>query len=465
MIEDTIISHLIYSEEYTRKIISFLKPEYFGDAKQKTVYNTIVKYIEDYNSCPSPEALRIELSSVDSLNENAYFDAIEYVSGLQYDGTTSMEWLVDNTEKFCQDRAFYLALKDCLSALNGENNSIPKGSLPKLMQDALGVSFDNSVGHDYIDNYEERYEFYHRKEDKIPFDLHYFNEITRGGVSRKTLNVLLAPTGVGKSLFMCHFAAANLIRGKNVLYITMEMAEEKISERIDMNLMNVTVDDLAVMSKAQYTRKIEDIKAKNVGKLIVKEYPTASAGSATFRALLNELKTKRNFVPDVVYIDYLNICISSRIKMGANVNSYTYIKSIAEELRGLAIEFNIPIVSATQTTRGGANNSDIDITDTSESWGLPATVDSMFAIISDEEMESNKQIMIKQLKNRYSDITKNRRFLLGIDRNHMRLYDLEDSAQAGILDGPDVDSPVFDKGHIGQRESDQDRKNRFRDLM
>lgn len=463
MIEDTIISHLIHSEEYTRKVVSFLTADYFTDPKQKVVYNTINQYIQDYNSCPSPEALRIELSSVDSLNENAYFDAIEYVAGLEYDGTTDMTWLVNNTEKFCQDRAFYLALKDCLAALNGEKD-ISKGSLPKLMQDALGVSFDNSVGHDYMDNYEERYEFYHTKEDKIPFDLHYFNEITRGGVSRKTLNVILAATGVGKSLVMCHFAAANLIRGNNVLYITMEMAEEKISERIDLNLMNVTVDDLAVMSKAAFKKKIEAIREKNVGKLIVKEYPTASAGSATFRALLNELKTKRNFVPDIIYIDYLNICISSRIKMGANVNSYTYIKSIAEELRGLAIEFNVPIISATQTTRGGANNSDIDITDTSESWGLPATVDSMFALISDEEMEANNQIMIKQLKNRYSDITKNRRFLVGINRNHMRLYDLEESAQSGILDGPDVDTPVFDKTRIGDRDRDSLR-DKFKDLF
>lgn len=462
MIEDSILTHLVNNEEYTRKVISFLKPEYFNDFKQKTIFNTISEYITKYNSCPSPEALKIEIASIDTLNETSYYDAVEYVAKMDYDASTDMDWLVDNTEKFCQDMAFYLALKDCMGALNGEND-IGKGSLPKLMQDALGVSFDNSVGHDYIDDVEERYEFYHTKEDKIPFDLHYFNEITRGGVSRKTLNVLLAPTGVGKSLFMCHFAAANLVRGKNVLYITMEMAEEKISERIDLNLMNVTVDDLAVMSKVAFMKKMEDIKSKNVGKLIVKEYPTASAGSATFRALLNELKTKRNFVPDIIYIDYLNICISSRIKMGNNVNSYTYIKSIAEELRGLAIEFNVPIVSATQTTRGGANNSDIDITDTSESWGLPATVDSMFAIINDEEMEENGQIMIKQLKNRYSDITKNKRFLIGIDRNHMRLYDLESSAQKGIMGGPEEDISVFDKTRIGMR--DEPTKDRFKDLF
>lgn len=463
MIEDSILSHLINNEDYTRKVIAFLKPEYFRENVHKTVFKVINDYIQEYNACPSPEVVKIELSSTDGLNEKSYYDALEYVVKLEHDGSTKVEWMIDQTEKFCQDRAVYNAVMESIAVLDGEGTT-EKGGIPKILQDALAVSFDTSIGHDYIDNFEERYEFYHLKEDKIPFDLHYFNEMTKGGISRKTLTIILAGTGVGKSLAMCHFAASNLVRGKNVLYITMEMAEEKISERIDVNLMDITTDELALMSKSAFKKKIEEIKSKTVGKLIVKEYPTASAGSANFRALLNELKTKKNFVPDIIYIDYLNICMSSRIKMGSSVNSYTYIKTIAEELRGLAVEFNVPIVSATQTTRSGYSSSDVELTDTSESFGLPATADLMFALITDEELEELNQIMVKQLKNRYRDISTNRRFIIGIDRNHMRFYDADSSAQKNLMDGPGEDTPSFDKTKFGGAEKDRGM-DRFKDLF
>ena len=460
-VEDSILSNLIYNEDYTRKVIAFLKDNYFKDNTQRTVFKAIESYILKYNSCPTPEALKIDISAIDGLNEKTYFDAVEYVSKIEYDPKTNFEWLLNNTEKFCQDSALYNALLESIAITEGEG-TLDKGSIPKILTDALGVSFDTTIGHDYIEDFEERYKFYHLKEEKMPFDLYYFNQMTKGGISRKTLTIILAGTGVGKSLAMCHFASANLVAGKNVLYITMEMAEEKISERIDVNLMNVTSDELALMSKANFKKKVDEIRSRTVGKLVVKEYPTASAGSATFRALLGELKTKKNFVPDIIYIDYLNICMSSRIKMGSAVNSYTYIKTIAEELRGLAVEFNVPIVSATQTTRSGYGNSDVSLTDTSESFGLPATADLMFALITDEELEALNQIVVKQLKNRYDNISKLRKFVIGIDRNHMRFYDADPSAQENLMDGPDDDDrPVFDHSKSGGLPPG----DRFKDLF
>ena len=438
MIEDTILTHMVYDESYLRKVIAFLKKEYFSDPTHRTVFGTIADYVTKYNSCPSPEALRIEIASVDGLSESAYFDTVEYVSKMQHDATTSQDWLVENTEKFCQDRAIYNAIMESIGIIDGskDGKNLSKGMIPKILSDALAVSFDTSVGHDYFEDAEERFDFYRLKEDKVPFDLAYFNEITKGGVSRKTLNVILASTGVGKSMVMCHMAAGNLIQGKNVLYITLEMAEERISERIDVNLLNITFEELGLISKDQFKRKVASVKEKTTGKLIVREYATSTAGVATFRALLDELKIKKNFVPDIIYIDYLNIAISSRIKMGNTVNSYTYIKSIAEEFRGLAIENNVPIITATQTNRGGANNSDVDLTDTSESFGLPMTVDFMIALISDEDLQKAGQIIVKQLKNRYDDMNKMRRFIVGVDKSRMKLYDTEQSAQEDLMGGP-----------------------------
>lgn len=454
MIEDSILSHLIHNEEYTRKVVAFLDPAYFHDHTQKAVYNVVRKYIDDYNSCPSPEAVKIELSSVDTLSEGSYRDALEYVSKLEFDNTTEMDWIVDQTEKFCKDKALYNAIMDAVMIYDGRNNE-GRGAITQKVQDALSVSFNKSVGHDYFEDAGDRYDYYHRKESKVPFDLHYFNEITKGGLSKKTLTIIMAPTGVGKSLAMCHFAAANLILGKNVLYITLEMAREKISERIDFNLLNVSADDIAVMSKPAYLKKIQAVWDKTPGKLVVEEYAPASASSSTFRNLLDELKLKKNFIPDVIYVDYLNLATSARIKMGSNVNSYTYIKAIAEELRGLAVEFDLPLVSATQVNREGAKTSDIELTDTSESFGLPYTADLMFALISDEDLEGMNQIVVKQLKNRYNDVNSPRRFVIGIDRPHMRFYDAEQSAQKNLMGGPD-DTSTFDKSKFGSRSNDEE---------
>jgi len=458
MIEQTILSHLIYNESYARKTLPFLKDEYFHNLPDKVVYRLIDDYVKKYNSTPTKEVLMIELNNRDGLNENSFKESKRLIEDLQVDNT-ELKWLLDSTEKFCQEKAIYNAIMASIKIIDDKSGASSTGAIPTLLSDALGVSFDVSIGHDYFLNADDRYDFYHRREEHIPFDLEYFNKITKGGLVRKTLNIALAGTGVGKSLFMCHCASHNLTQGKNVLYITMEMAEEKIAERIDANLLNVTVDELATLPKDAYDKKIARVKEKTVGKLIIKEYPTASAGSANFRHLLNELRIKRNFVPDIIYIDYLNICSSSRIKAGANVNSYTYIKAIAEELRGLAVEFNVPVVSATQTTRGGYGNSDVELTDTSESFGLPATADLMFALISTEEMEDLSQLMVKQLKNRYNDPTIHRRFVVGIDRAKMRLYNTEDSAQDGIMD----DTPVFNKTTFGA--ADEDRKRRLKEFI
>ena len=457
MIEKTILSHLVFNEAFARKTLPFLKDEYFQNLSDKVVYKLIEDYVQKYNNTPTKEVLFLELSNKDGLSENVFKESKRTIEDLQIDNT-EIQWLLDSTEKFCQEKAIYNAIMASIKILDDKTGSLSTGSIPTLLSDALGVSFDISIGHDYFANADDRFDFYHRKEEHIPFDLQYFNDITKGGLVRKTLNIALAGTGVGKSLFMCHCAAHNLTQGKNVLYITMEMAEEKIAERIDANLLNVTVDELSIIPKDVYDKKIGRVKEKTVGKLIVKEYPTASAGSSHFRHLINELRIKRNFIPDIIYIDYLNICSSSRIRAGSNVNSYTYIKAIAEELRGLAVEFNVPVVSATQTTRGGYGNSDVELTDTSESFGLPATADLMFALISTEDMEALGQLMVKQLKNRYNDPTINKRFVVGIDRAKMRLYNVEQSAQT-LVD----DAPVFNSSKSG-RTIDPEKRSKFKEL-
>jgi replicative DNA helicase len=457
-IERVILSNLLFNDKYNRKVIPFIKSEYFQDYSERVVYDLIDDYVKKYNSFPSLEALAIDLSNKEGLNDQTFKIGKEIIASLESDSNTQLDWLLDQTEKFCQDKALYLAIMKSIQIMDEKNGSISKGSIPSILTDALGVSFDTHIGHDFLDDSNERYEFYHRKEKRIPFDLDYFNTITNGGLPNKTLNIALAGTGVGKSLFMCHCAAANLTKGLNVLYITLEMAEERIAERIDANLLDTAVDELELLPKQTYDTKINKLKEKYTGKLIIKEYPTACAGSANFRHLLNELRIKKNFEPDVIYIDYLNICLSSRIKHAANVNSYTLIKAIAEELRGLAVEYDVPIVSATQTTRSGYSNSDVGLEDTSESFGLPATADFMFALISSEELESLSQIMVKQLKNRYSDPGSNRRFVLGIDRSKMRLYDVEQSGQDGLVD----DRPVMDKGKFMEEENERGRpKSKF----
>ena len=452
MIEQLIFSNLIFNETYARKSLPFLKDDYFQSRTDKTLFNLVSDYVERYNSLPTKEALAIEISNVKGLSDDEVKLLKQQVTDVSED-RTDIEWLYDQTEKFCQDKAVYNAVMDSINILDGKGGQ-DKGAIPDILSKALAVSFDTHIGHDFLEDSDERYEYYHRKEARLPFDLDYFNLITKGGLPKKTLNIALAGTGVGKSLFMCHCAAANLSQGSNVLYITMEMAEEKIAERIDANLLNEAIDMLSMLPKDVYDKKIERIKSKTPGKLIIKEYPTASAGSNHFRHLLNELKLKRNFKPDIIYIDYLNICMSSRLKFGANVNSYTYVKSIAEELRGLAVEFNVPIVSATQTTRSGYSNTDVGLEDTSESFGLPATADLMFALITSEELEGLGQIMVKQLKNRYNDPFFHRKFVVGVDKSKMKLYNVEQSAQDDISD----DKPLFDSTDTGNRLKAENKK-------
>ena len=447
-IEKTILSNLLFNEEYTRKVLPFIKDEYFRDSNQKLAFRIIQDYITKYNSLPSKEALRIDLQNKNNISEIAFKEVNDIIDHLENDNKTSSSWLIEHTEKFCQDQALFNAISKSIQLISGDDKvDISKGAIPELLSSALSVSFDTNIGHDLVDDWERRFDSYHTKESKIPFNLDYFNKITKGGLSKKTLNICLAGTGVGKSMFMCHCAAGNLIDGLNVLYITLEMAEERIAERIDANLMNVAIDELSVLPKDVYEKKIEKIKSKTIGKLIIKEYPTASAGSNNFRYLLNELKLKKNFKPDIIYVDYLNICNSSRLKVGSNVNSYLYIKAIAEELRGLAVEHNLPIVSATQTNRTGYTNSDVGLEDTSESFGLPATADFMFAIISNEQLANLNQLLVKQLKNRYSDPNMNRKFIVGVDRSKMKLYNVEQSAQRDIIDDAPVQSGKnkFDK--------------------
>jgi replicative DNA helicase len=455
-LETSILKNLIYNDDYARKIIPFIKDEYFSDTTERRVFKEIETFINQYKNLPTYESLVINFTETKHLTEAEVQSAVELIREIHSDKDepTDMKWLTDQTEKFCQDKAIYNAIMEAVQILDDKKDSKPKGAIPKLLSDALGVSFDSTVGHDYINDSDARYDFYHRHENRIPFDLDLFNKITKGGLPTKTLNICLAGTGVGKSLFMCHAAAGCLSQGKNVLYITLEMAEERIAERIDANLLNVDMNYLQTMTKPEYDRKFEVLRNKTQGKLIIKEYPTASASALHFRALLNELQLKKSFVPDIIFIDYLNICSSARIKPGANVNSYSYIKAIAEELRGLAVEFSVPVVSATQTTRSGFTNSDPGLEDTSESFGLPATADFMFALISTEELEQLNQIMVKQLKNRYGDPNNYKRFVIGIDRSKMRLYDVEQSAQVDIADAGHDDKPL---NTFGERE----RPNKF----
>ena len=432
-IEKVILRNLVYNEEYLRKVIPFIEPDYFNERNERVVFEHITKYVAEYNNLITKEVLLIEIEDRRDITQEEVKNINGTINELE-DIECDLEWLSDTTEKWCRDRAIYLALMESIKIADGQDDKQNRDAIPTILSDALSVSFNRNVGHDYLEDYEERYELYNRKESRIQFDLEYFNKITKGGIPNKTLNIALAGTGVGKSLFMCHHASSVLLEGKNVLYITLEMAEEKIAERIDANLLNVNIQEITDLPKPIFESKVTNLAKKTQGSLIIKEYPTASAHSGHFKALLNELALKKSFKPDIIFIDYLNICASSRYKAGSNVNSYSYIKAIAEELRGLAVEANVPIFSATQTTRSGFASSDVDLTDTSESFGLPATADLMFALISTEELEGLGQIMVKQLKNRYNDPTYIRRFVIGVDRAKMRLYDCEQAAQDDLLD-------------------------------
>ena len=432
-IENTIIRNLVLNEEYTRKVLPFLKPEYFENTHEKIIFEESAKFIVEYDKCPTKEILSIECEKRKDITDDTFKEVTTYLKDISTEPVQE-DWLVDSTEKWCKERAIYLALVESISIADGHDIKKGVDAIPSILSDALAVGFDNHVGHDYLEDYEDRFDFYHRKEAKIEFDLELFNKITKGGLPNKTLNIALAGTGVGKSLFMCHVASSVLLQGKNVLYITLEMAEEKIAERIDANLLNIPLQQLTELPRPMFETKVSNLAKKTQGNLIIKEYPTAAAHSGHFKGLLNELALKKSFTPDIIFIDYLNICASSRYRAGSNVNSYSYIKAIAEELRGLAVESNVPIVSATQTTRSGFASSDVDLTDTSESFGLPATADLMFALISTEELEAVNQLMVKQLKNRYNDPTIFKRFVIGIDRSKMKLFDCEQSAQDDIVD-------------------------------
>jgi replicative DNA helicase len=443
-VEFLVLKSLLHNEEFLRKTIPFIKAEYFQDHNQKIVFEEIVDFVNQYNETPTQEVLSIEIEKRNDINETSFKELVHLVSNLTEE-PQEFEWLCNTTEKWCKERAIYLALMESIQIADGQDDKKSPDAIPSILSDALSVSFDNHVGHDYLQDYEERYELYHKKESKIEFDLEYFNKITKGGLPNKTLNIALAGTGVGKSLFMCHMASSCLLQNKNVLYITMEMAEEKIAERIDANLLNVNIQDITELPKQTFETKVNNLSQKTQGTLIIKEYPTASAHSGHFKSLLNELALKKSFRPDIIFIDYLNICASSRYRGGSNVNSYTIIKSIAEELRGLACEANVPIVSATQTTRSGYGSSDVELTDTSESFGLPATADLMFALISTEELESLGQILVKQLKNRYNDLSIYKRFVVGIDRAKMRLFDCEQVAQDDLLDSKQEEEYTYEE--------------------
>jgi len=450
-LEDTILTNLIFNEDYCRKVLPFLKDDYFANRTDKILFDQIYQFVDKYNNLPTKETLIIELGNRKDITEEEYKAIKQTINGLSYE-ENELQWLFDTTEKFCKDKAVNNAVLNGIKILDGKDKKRTPEAIPSILSEALAVSFDNHIGHDYIDDADDRFDWYHRTELRLPFDLQYFNKITKGGVPQKTLNVCLAGTGVGKSLFMCHLAASSILEGKNVLYVTLEMAEERIAERIDANLLDVSTDDLHALPKTMFDDRVERLKSKSPGKLIIKEYPTASAHTGHFKNLMSELALKKSFKPDILFVDYLNICASARFKPGANVNSYTYIKAIAEELRGLAVEYDIPIFSATQTTRGGFISSDVGLEDTSESFGLPATADFMFALISSEELEEKNQIMVKQLKNRYNDPTLNRKFIVGVDRSKMRLYDVEQSAQSDLVDS-------------GQESfTDKDLDNKFKQL-
>jgi replicative DNA helicase len=448
-LEQTILRNILVNDEYMRKVLPFVKPDYF-EGIYRTLFKEVGKFVNKYNKLPSLESFKIELDSSDKFTTETYTHALEILPNIFSKEEINQQWLYDTTEKWCQDRAIYNAIMESISIIDGKHETLTKQALPSLLEGALSVSFDTNIGHDYIENVEDRWDFYHSQEERIPFDLDYFNQITKGGLPRKTLNIALAGTGVGKSLFMCHVAANALTQGRNVLYITMEMAEERIAERIDANLLNVPIDQLENLTKDMLKTKVSNIKMKGNGKLIIKEYPTGQANTSHFRALLNELKLKRNFVPEIIFVDYLNICASARMKgMGGSINSYTYIKAIAEEMRGLAVEFNVPIVSATQTTRSGFSSSDPGLEDTSESFGLPATADLMFALVSTDELAAAGQMMVKQLKNRYNDPGKYQRFVIGVDRSRMRLTDVI-NATANLIN----DTPVFENSKMNEKFKD-----------
>ena len=448
-----VLSHLLNNEEYCRRVIPYLQKEYF-EGSHKVVFDLIVNFVATHNKLPTGRVLDIELQKV-SAPEDVLNSSSILINEINTKTDLDTEYLINETEKWCKDRAVYLAIMDSIGIIDGKDPEKSEGAIPEILSTALGVSFDQAIGHDYIDDADGRFEFYNRTEERIPWDLDYFNKITKGGIPNKTLNVCLAGTGVGKSLFMCHNAASVLQQGKNVLYITMEMAEERIAERIDANLMDLPIQQLETLSKDVFSQKIQKIAKGTIGKLLIKEYPTGAAHSGHFRALLNELKLKKKFAPDIIYIDYLNICSSSRMKaMGGSINSYTYIKAIAEELRGLAIEFNLPIMTATQTTRSGFSNTDVGLEDTSESFGLPATADLMFALIATEELDELNQVMVKQLKNRYNDPTKYKRFVVGIDRARMKLYDVEESAQSDIMSDMSIpDKPIATWGNNDNKDT------------
>jgi len=453
-VEKTILRNLICDEEYIRKVIPFIQPDYFDNSQEKVIFEEIAKFIVKYDKPASQEVLSIEIENRSDINDTQFKEILEIVSSLDRQ-VVNFEWLVDTTEKWCKDRAIYLALMKSIKIADDNDEKKNRDAIPTILSDALSVSFDNHIGHDYLQDYEDRFRLYHQKEEKIPFDLEYFNKITKGGLPNKTLNVTLAGTGVGKSLFMCHLASSVLLQGRNVLYITMEMAEEKIAERIDANLLNIPIQEISELPKMMFDSKVQNLIKKTQGQLIIKEYPTASAHSGHFKALLNELALKKSFRPDIIFVDYLNICASSRYKANGNVNSYSYIKAIAEELRGLAVEANLPIVTATQTTRSGFASSDVDLTDTSESFGLPAVVERLFAFIGTEELGGLDQIMVIQLKNRYNDPTIYKRFIIGIDRAKMRLYDVEQTAQHDIVDS----------GQEEEYNSPEDKfKNKFAEI-
>ena len=455
-LEQTVLKNLVTNDAFARKVAAFVQPDYF-EGVYRSLFKEFTKFIAKYNKLPTMEAFKIEIDEGDRMSDEQYRHAMEILPNLFQKEETNLDWLVDRTEKWCQDRAVFNAVMESINIIEGKHKTLSKGSIPDVLSKALAVTFDTNIGHDYLENVDARYDFYHEKEERLPFDLEYFNSITKGGLPNKTLNIALAGTGVGKSLFMCHCAGAALSQGKNVLYVTMEMAEERIAERIDANLLNVPIDQLENLSQDMFRDRVGEIARKTQGKLIVKEYPTGQANASHFRALLNELKLKKNFVPDIIYIDYLNICASSRMKgMGGAINSYTYIKSIAEELRGLAVEFDVPIVSATQTTRSGYSNDDVGLEDTSESFGLPATADFMFALISNTELQAQGKILVKQLKNRYNDPTYNQRFVVGVDRSKMRLFDCEQ-----VTEVEEDNGPAFDNSTAGERVN---MENKFRNF-